>query len=196
MISVPERGDGNQLVVGLHFLGADASTTDQVLFDGLDGDYRFVFPSGEHSIEGDVSWFPDGYYEMSAQDQNSVVRSVVAGLADLIADRSPGGAIVVGASQGGDLAAALAILQPGSVQLAMAVAANPPLLPVSPSPPPLHLFHGVDDGIVPVESARMLSARHGVALNEYAGVGHAVPALMRRDIHSQIASVTMTRESG
>ncbi len=50
------------IIVGLHFMGADAETTDKALFNGLDGAYRFVLPVGQHEVDGYTSWFPEGYY--------------------------------------------------------------------------------------------------------------------------------------
>ena len=181
------------IVVGLHFMGADAETTDRALFDGLPGEYRFVFPAGRYEVDGARSWFPDGYYELDAAEQADLLRREADDLArrlDSIAKQYPvaGRVVVVGASQGADLAATLSLLHPGKVTVCLAVAASVPIVPAPPcgTSVPLRLFHGVDDPIVAIEEVRRFAAATGVPLTEYPDVGHEVPAQLRVDLHAAI----------
>jgi phospholipase/carboxylesterase len=169
-----------------------------VLFDGLEGDYRFVFPAGSHVVGGGPSWFPEGYYEMEADRQASVVRGLSDQLATLLGELAAahGDAplpVVVGASQGGDLTAALAIVHPDRVLAAVAIAAAVPLelLKDASATAPLWLLHGAVDSVVPIEKAHALGAdlrSRGADPNivEYDDVGHAVPDEIRSTVRAAI----------
>lgn len=193
-----ERVQGDErpdlpIVVGLHFMGADAVTTDRTLFAGLEGNYRFVFPQGQYDVGGDPSWVPEEYYDLDEPGQAEVLRREAALVAEFLTDLArqypaAGLPTVAGASQGGDLAAVLSLHHSDRVGLCLAIASSlpAPLLMTPATPPPLRLFHGIEDRIAPIERARALASATGAALTEYPGVGHAIPDQMRADLHAAI----------
>lgn len=117
------------IVVGLHFHGSDARITDLVLFTGFTGPCRLIFPHGAFPVGDGYSWYDGVFYDLADSAKCKVITAVAADLASLLEDlarhhpEAPK-PIVVGASQGGDLAAAVAVLHPDTVGLAIPVAAN------------------------------------------------------------------------
>ena len=130
---------------------------------------------------------------MTDDEKAVVLRNVAAQVAEL-AGSLGGRAIVAGASQGGDLAAVLALHNSDAVRIGLAVAASVPrplLTSTTKSAAPIHFFHGVDDQVVPIALARdtfavLEDTVAAVKLAEYPGVGHAVPDEMRNDLHRTI----------
>ena len=199
MIRHTERIQGvpTTTIVGLHFVGADPATTDRVLFAGWEGSFRFVFPVGNFEIDGGASWFPESYYEADESARAALLRSVAGDIAAWLTALQPRAdrTIVIGASQGGDLAAALALLHPDLVALAAPIAALLPtqLAAAGGTCSPMHLLHGDADPVVPVAAARdlastLLERGAEVVLHEYPGVGHEVPDQMRRDLRRIVSS--------
>lgn len=144
---------------------------------------NLVLPNGEPFEAGGFTWFPREYY---GDPVAQVMHLVTA--ADRLADRlrGHGRVIVTGASQGGDLAFALAVRHPQLVLAALPMLA---LYPAGVWPAtgdgiaPIHAFHGESDPIVSVDTARRAAA--GLAerglpltLHTFPDVGHDLPEQM------------------
>jgi phospholipase/carboxylesterase len=168
------------------------------------GPARFILPQGFYPFEGGYSWFQPSFYQDEPAAQGAVLRETADRLAGLLAGLAEiYGATprpqVTGMSQGGDLSYALALYHPGSIAAALPfgsrwLAEFGPADGPPPDMPPLVVFHGDDDPIVPVASARETVEwfeQHGAAaqFRAYPGVGHDISAGMAADLHAVIAEL-------
>jgi predicted esterase len=158
---------------------------------------RGLHPSGDPL--GGYSWYPDegAFYERPEADQAPAIRAEadrIAAFLQQLQTLYPMKIMVTGMSQGGDLTLALAVYYPELVSLAMPCAGrlSPPMRPAQfdkpkDTLPTIHMMQGVDDEIVPVESAReaaawLVGAGFKATLQEYPDTGHTISDAMVKDI--------------
>ncbi|MEV4536596.1 dienelactone hydrolase family protein [Asanoa sp. NPDC049518] len=155
---------------------------------------RLVLPRAPFGARDGYSWFPKD----SGVRHADLVSARCDRLADELAGEGP--LVVTGASQGGDLAFALALRHPQLVTAAL------PLLGLCPPQlwetaaagcAPIHAFHGESDPIVPIDDARQVCdelGRRGVrtSLHAYAGLGHDFSAAMLADWRTTLTGLLHT----
>jgi phospholipase/carboxylesterase len=196
-------------VIELFTRGADASAPLVVAMHGLgDRPEAWVstwraFPARAHIAlprafdpAGDgYSWFPIRVGDLNDPALASAVGAAEErlwrGLASLAGGRRP---IVTGFSQGGILAFVLAARRATRITHALPVAGFCPdaLLPTGDAPARVTAFHGTEDAVIGVSSARRsvaaFRARGGAAtLREFPGVVHAITEGMRGELWQAIA---------
>jgi len=172
-------------------MSGNADSMRQV-FDGITHPLRVLFLQGRHpsgDLKGSYSWFPDHehFYNRPFDDQVLDIRSEAARIAAFVRSyrqTHPMRALtVVGRSQGGDLALALATDHPDLVTLAVACGARalPRLIqrPRDVRKPRIIMLHGTDDRDVPVSGARndmnrLRAVGYDVSFTEYPGVDHCL----------------------
>lgn len=191
----PARG----LVVLLHGVGGD-ETQLAGLGAGLPDDMLVVLPRGQRSISGGrIGWFRES---LAGDEPHAVVEEAEEALARLVDfigrlqerfDVPPARTVVAGFSQGGELAASVALTAPDRVagfamlcgrilpEIADDVASRGAL-------EGLHalVVHGRDDGTLPAEWAtratawlRRLGIAHDVRMHD---AGHELTPAMERDV--------------
>lgn len=190
------------MLVAIHGLG-DAPDNFRHVLDEFPEPVRVILPRGLDPVpEGGWSWFP-----VRARDPDVAALSagieraadqIATGLRELQRTRpTVGKPIVTGFSQGGMLTFTLAVHHPDVVGHAVAVGGwlPPPLWPTAKGEgphPTLDALHGTADAAVPFEptqqAVQTLEALGlPASLTSYEGVGHAIPPLMRRDLHDRLA---------
>jgi phospholipase/carboxylesterase len=187
------------LVVAIHGLG-DRPDAFGSLFNGISARARFVFPEGIMPHGDGFSWFPIARLEPQAlaEGTSAAARALAALLEELERTRPTAGRpIVTGFSQGGMLSFTLAANHPERVGEVFPVAGllAPPLYPsawpMGKTTPPIHAFHGEEDPIIPIASARetvraLVSVGFSAELTSYPGVRHTVSTEMRRDLFAKL----------
>lgn len=189
------------IVIGLHW-SSSSPEEFRAYFNGLRKPARLIFLSGRYPFKGGYSFYsrsPVNYYAMEDAEQQDVVATEAAKIADVIAllgktyPHAPK-PIVIGASQGGDLAYALAILYgqllKGSIPL-LASLHEDLLKTQSAHRLPIRVFHGVDDKIVAIAATRahadrLAKAGYNIVLKEYANLGHDISPQMQHDFSDAI----------
>lgn len=187
-------GEALPLIVGLHGLGDRPERFIGMLAD-LDRKTRLVAMRGVEPYHGGFSWFT---FTGKVGDPASIpgVRRSAAVVADTVAalvreHPTPGKPIVVGFSQGGVLAYALATRHGAAFSAAFPVGAflQAPLWDeaLAAHAPPIEAFHGEADPLVTLDLAT--GTRDGLAargipvvLHTYPGVPHGVPESVRREL--------------
>lgn len=187
------------LVIGLHWSGSTPSEFREVL-TRMKSPARLVLVRGTQVRRAGFSFYPvDPYYYDMDEPQRRVVQLAesdrMATLAREVSRqfRVCGRPTVVGASQGGDLTYLLGLRHPDIVGLAIPLLAtiDRQLVPDRPARRiPIHVMHGIDDTIVPVQTARRLATAASVngfevTLTEFPDTGHDIPDAMK----SKIAAV-------
>jgi phospholipase/carboxylesterase len=178
------------------------------LLTELEAPARLIVPRAPTPFSDGFTWFPlDGGLQGAETDRG--VRAAARGLADALAAITKtrptrGRPIVTGFSQGGALSFALALLHPDSVSAAFPVGgwvAFP--LPSEAATsgagrPPIVALHGGDDRLIPAAGTRDAVSRlqklgYTAELREHSGVGHTIPAAMRRELLGLIAGAVRGR---
>jgi phospholipase/carboxylesterase len=191
------------LIVGLHFYASSPQLATRY-FGDLDFPARLLLVEGPVRLNLGFSWFSDKETVTSSSDA-AALRVTAADLARFLTEArqtwpTRGKPIVIGASQGGDLAYVLAVDHPEVLAAALPIAAELPrqLWPKPPVKkghwPAIYVFHGSDDPILPVDSARRTVAHLNEVgiktdLNEYVGVGHSIPEVMKRQYTEKLAAL-------
>jgi len=186
------------LVIALHGLG-DRPERFVGVFEGFPTMARIVAPHSKTQYYEGYSWF-----DFRREDPDFSAPGIrkaaddVAAFATSVASRRPtiGKPIVVGFSQGGAIGFALAALHPDAISAAFPIggwfpAALWPGHPVR-GAPPIVLFHGTADPVVPVARMRPGAARlselgFSVEVREFSGVGHAIPEQVQRALFDALA---------
>ncbi|GIF77857.1 alpha/beta hydrolase [Asanoa siamensis] len=159
---------------------------------------RLVLPRAPFAARDGYSWFPSASGAAHAN-------LVSAGCDRLAVDVAGAGPLVVtGASQGGDLAFALALRHPGLVTAALPMLGlcPPSLWPTAADRcPPIHAFHGEADPIVAIDDARRVAdglGRRGarISLHTYPGLGHDFSAAMLADWRTTVTDVVTAAGRG
>jgi len=146
-------------------------------------------------------------YELDESQQRAIQLAESERMATLAREvsrqfRVCGRPAVVGASQGGDLIYLLGLRHPDIVGLAIPLLAtiDRQLVPDRPARRiPIHAMHGIDDTVVPVETARRLAKAASakgfeVTLTEFPDTGHDIPDAMKRKIAAVIDAYVKTIE--
>lgn len=185
------------LVLLLHGVGGD-ETQLAALGARLPDDVLVALPRGQRSISGDrIGWFREALSEDGAQvveDEAEDARAKLAGFIETLQGRfdvPPARTVLVGFSQGGMLAASVALTEPSRVAgFAMLCGRIPPEIePCIARGELAHLdalvVHGRDDETLPVDWATRactllgsLHMRHDCRLYD---AGHALTAAMEDD---------------
>lgn len=181
------------LVIGLHWSGSTPAELREVL-SGIKEPVRLVLVQGPNIRREGFSFYPVDpyYYDMDESRQRAVQLEESARMAALAKEVSRrfqacGRPAMVGASQGGDLTYLLGLRHPDVVGLSIPLLAtiNQQLVPDRPARQiPIHVMHGIDDAIVPIETARSLaeSAKakgFEATLTEFVETGHDIPDAMK-----------------
>lgn len=191
------------LVLAIHGLG-DRPEAYATALVGFEPPARFVFPRGLYDYHGGYSWFNLA----GALDSEETSRGVVAAASKLaavlgeLAKTKPtrGKPIVTGFSQGGALSFAIAALHPDVVGAAFPVGgwvafSTPTIAGPRAALPSIFALHGEADTRVPIELSRGSVAKLNAAgipaeLRVFPGVGHAMPPVVRGELHSLIAAAS------
>lgn len=205
-VTLEPRPDAPRLlVVLLHGVGGDESQL-AALGDRLPRDALVALPRGQRSISGDrLGWFREGLSEDGPQVVEDEAEEARTRMADFVRrlqerfDVPPARTLVAGFSQGGMLAAAVALTTPGLVAgFAMAggriMPELEPHLADGDALAGLHalVVHGRDDEVLPVDWARRagawldrLGVAHELRVHE---AGHELTAGMEEDVAGWVAS--------
>lgn len=193
------------LVIALHWMGSSPEDFAKYA-QGYDKPVRILLPQAPYPFEDGFSFFllePIQYYDLPQEEKKAAYLAEVKRLSQFIiaANRkypSPDKPIIMGASQGGDLSYGIAILYPDLIQLSCPLLAtiDESIVAIN-SPPPttswIIAFHGVEDPIVPIDTARHhiqhLSNNGFMAnLKEYEACKHDIPEQMQKDYMMVISS--------
>lgn len=189
------------LIVALHHMGGDAKSSMED-YAQLKTKARVVSLEGSHGIDGGYSWFPEGYYNWPAARQAALTVEIADKVGQTVqhlaqtypTDDKP---VIVGYSQGGDIAHLLAMRHGADLKLVIPMGArNPEKWMVADE---LNLgevnvviFHGMDDEAVDISEARAASDFYQRNLvvsyfNRYPGYGHEYADVMQEDYERLIA---------
>jgi phospholipase/carboxylesterase len=187
------------MVVFFHGRGANVELAEMPYL-AIETPFRFIAIEGPIPLEGGHAWVP-----MSAAGGESpaLLSAVIARadelaiLVDELVRRHPtrGKPIVVGFSQGGMMALAIALRHPDLARAAFAASSYlpPSIVPGTRRGPPLRLFHGEDDPVLLVgrtEEAVQLLIERGfdVEFQTYPGVAHEITPAIENDLRHAIES--------
>jgi phospholipase/carboxylesterase len=182
--------DPAPLVIALHGLG-DIPERFIGLFGTFPAAARIIAPRAGTRHGDGFSWFPPRGISLDlAAPDIAEAAGTVAAFAEALARRVPtlGKPIVMGFSQGGALSFAIAVRHPSSVSASFPVGAWLPtaLWPTArpAHAPPILAFHGTADPRVPISLMRPAVARleqlgYSIRLQEFEGVEHEIPAVVR-----------------
>ncbi len=158
------------------------------------GRARFVIPQGPTPRHNGYSWF-EFLPNMSDADFGRAIGAAEdqlwSSMVPVVAERR---FVVMGFSQGGILAFAMAARHPERVDCALPIAGSLPqsLMPTKGlHAAPTFAFHGTADNVIDVKYARQGVATFKelggiVELKEYAGTAHTVSAEMQRDVFQRL----------
>jgi phospholipase/carboxylesterase len=190
------------LIVALHGRG-DRPERFAPLFDDLRVPARIVIPRAPHAWGDGFAWFdfprarPESGPRIAAELSRHADRVVATADAVRAARPTRGGPLVVGFSQGGMLAYAIAIRRPDRFAAVFPVSGFlfPELLTAPPralrsTTPPIIALHGASDPLVSIDDDRRgirLLAEHGVrvTLHEH-DAAHTITPAMRAQLFSEI----------
>ncbi|MCA9599383.1 MAG: dienelactone hydrolase family protein [Myxococcales bacterium] len=193
--------DAVLLIVALHGLG-DRPESFAGLFSGYSQPARLALISAPKPFADGFSWF-DYRDDASADELSAGIRAAAVGVAratEVLSKRAPTSKVVVtGFSQGGMLSFALAALRPELYSAAYPLGGTlpRPLWPLRGDAarklPIVIALHGEDDPRVPIGPARLgvqalRDAGYHAELRGFAGVGHGVSPLMRRELWALLGS--------
>jgi phospholipase/carboxylesterase len=172
-------------------LGDSPSGIAPLLRD-LDAPARVIAPAAPTPRGSGFSWFDirarDGRVEVLSQALAEAADALGERLEALAAARGAEEVVVIGFSQGGMLAFALAVRRPELVRAAVPIGGllPPPLWPDrAPSDAPLiRAFHGEADRVVPFEAAEatasaLAEAGYDARLETEPGLGHGISRRLR-----------------
>lgn len=198
----PEQGPLPMVVV-LHGRGDDPEGILRLL-DGLDRPVRAVAPAGPDPFGEGFSWFPVRAMEADPDDFAALVDAQADRVAETVIDaltRYPtvGRPVVVGFSQGGILAEALAVHHPERFSRVVPIAG---MLPIPAIPAvaskaqrrlPVRALHGTADDVIPYVAQRravaaLTEAGFDAELRGFDGLGHAVDDRVRAAVRAEIAA--------
>ena len=181
-------GDGTgPTVLALHGLG-DTPASFARVFDGMPGPARLRVLEGPLPWRGGRAWLSETHSLAQAADR------IAAGLTEAVA--------VVGFSQGGALALALAVRHPQRILAAVSIAGGLPeaMLPEAPvgRAPPVTAFHGGADTQAPLRPMRRVirvldRLGYDAELRVYPKVGHSIPPEMRGDLSWLLSQLETAR---
>ena len=196
-------GERLPLIVALHGLG-DSAGPFLRLFQGFETKARIVALRAPDKYGGGFSWFD---FHGSRKDKKKRADNIAAA-ADAVAkaiielsEKKPvaGKPIVTGFSQGGMLSFALAVKHPEKISAAVPIggALPRPLVPLEKPTEtvPILALHGGADTRVPIAPTREAVAalqKLGVpaTLREFPGVGHTIPAEVRRELFTLLTEAS------
>jgi phospholipase/carboxylesterase len=184
------------VVVALHGYGGSPEQLT-AMFDGFPVRARVLLPRGPMRVAQGWGWFAfsgsdDGIAPRLAQAAEGVLREVASRTRGRASCGRP---IVVGYSQGGFLAWALAARSPAVFAAAFPMAGMlpPTLHPTSapPDAPRVVAFHGESDEVVEIGNdlrtqARFEQVGFRATLRRYPGVGHARPVQIVSDVRDEL----------
>lgn len=184
------------ILVVMHWMGSTPVEFRGYL-NGLKGPARLVFLRGRYPFRDGFSFYPvapTNYYKADKDQQRLMLTSevnAVAAFVDALAARFPHAPrpVVIGASQGGDLSYAMAVLHGKKISMSVPLLATVDervLSAINRHSVPIHVFHGKEDKIVPIATVRqhvttLRQAGYAVELKEYAGLGHGINQEMQQD---------------
>lgn len=199
---LPETGPARQLFILLHGVGARAADLAplavriRAAFPGA----ALLLPDAPLPFDGDLpgggarQWFPVG--GVTEENRPGRVAGALPALHALVRDAQEryqvlqSDTALAGFSQGAIMALEFAVAHDGHAGRVLAFSGRFAQLPEkAPEFTTLHLLHGEQDGVIPVEHARAAYARLGelqgdATLDIAAGVGHELhAALADRAIH-------------
>jgi predicted esterase len=184
---------GAPLVVALHGRSGDAQS---FAFAWRSIDLEVAGPEGFIPLARGFSWFdwPGGLSEEQiAERAIAAADRLWPAIVELASGRK---VIVIGASQGGILAFALAARYPEAVAYAFPIAAWAPGQMLLPGriPAPILAFHGTEDRVIPIDRDRASIAafrEHGglADLEEFPGDGHEFTRKVRNHVLGRVQSI-------
>ena len=194
------KKDKLPLIVALHGRGGAPSEIIHLL-DGFSVKARVIAPHGATRVGEGWGWFESSWKAMP-DEMAPGIKAAADLVAKLIADKTRtsatcGKAIVVGFSQGGFLAYALAAREPAIIGAALPISGYLPMT-LTPSslrrdrPGRVTAYHGDADEVIKLDydrttHERFVAAGFGGELQVYPGVKHQVTPQMVKDIHAQLA---------
>jgi phospholipase/carboxylesterase len=190
------------MLVAVHGLG-DTPEGFARVFDDYDGPLRIILLQGITPFHGGFSWFDlsDGLdIEKATQGVAYAAAQIEAALEDL-PKKFPtvGKPVLTGFSQGGMLSFTVAAQRPDLIQAAIPLAGflPPGLLPTEPPKvmAPIYALHGNDDARIGIDlSSRsvrsLLVLGYLASLEPFAGVGHALPPVVRQALYAKLRFIT------
>jgi phospholipase/carboxylesterase len=192
------------VVIGLHGYGGSPEHL-ATIFDGFPVKARVLLPRGPMRVRQGWGWFAFAdTYERIAPDLAAAAETALRDVAQRTHGRpSCGRPIVLGYSQGGFVAWALAARSPAVVAAAFPIAGMLPssLYPsrAPPDAPRVVAFHGDADEVVEVgydvsTQARFEEVGFRATLRRYPGLGHARTAPLLDDLRDEV--VRAIRDQG
>ncbi|MCC6451525.1 MAG: dienelactone hydrolase family protein [Acidobacteria bacterium] len=197
---------GLPLIIALHWSGSSPEEFAGYI-SGNKGPVRILLLKGRYAHpRGGNSFYvtnPVRYYDMSADEKLANLKKEATALSVFIKAATKqykprGKPIITGASQGGDLSYAMAMLYPRLIAASFPMLATfderilPKYLPRQ--APPIYVLHGTADKIVPLSTAEghvkaLKCVGFTVDLKSYEGVGHDISEGMKADLLAKIATV-------
>jgi len=195
VVRIPPRASdpGAPLVVALHGYSGEPQSFASA-WRSLD--LEVAGPEGFIPLSRGYSWFdwPGGLpEEQIAQRAIAAADRLWPAIVELASGRK---VIVIGSSQGGILAFALAARYPEAVAYAFPIAGWAPRQILLPGriPAPVLAFHGTEDRVIPIDldrsSIAAFSAHRGLAaLEEFPGDGHEFTRKVRNHVLGRVRTV-------
>lgn len=187
--------DALPMLVALHYMGGSPQTS-RGDYAGITVPARILLLRGPYALERGFSWFPDGYYQLDADEQARITFEIADRLArflDVVTKRykTIGLPVVTGYSQGADLSHVLALHHGDKVGaiLPMGARFEPEWItgasPDASFPAKVVLFHGEMDTTVPIKHSHKaldFYRAHSVpvTLEAFANAAHSYPANMKQ----------------
>ena len=177
------------LVIAFHYSGGTPLET-VADFDSLKESVRIIIPKGNYRKRNGASYFPADYYEKDSVSQSVAARVAVDSLAQFVKamhQKFVSKPVVIGISQGGDIAFLLAKHYPTLcwVSIAMAPVIPYSIIELGGIRGPVYLFQGENDPIVPVQVTRRkvaaIGKRMDIRFQTYPGVGHEISPKMKAE---------------
>ena len=177
------------LVIAFHYSGGTPLETVGD-FDGLKESVRIIIPKGNYRKKNGHSYFPVDYYEKDSVAQSVAARVAVDSLSQFVKEMHQkfiSKPIVIGISQGGDIAFLLGKHYPILVWVAISMAPVIPynIIELGGIRAPVYLLQGENDPIVPIQITRRkvaaIGKRMDIRLQTYPGVGHEISPKMKED---------------
>ncbi|MCB9793726.1 MAG: alpha/beta fold hydrolase [Alphaproteobacteria bacterium] len=191
---------GGPLIIAMHGRG-DSPERFGRLLDPWSGPARLLLPRAPLPYHEGWSWFEISARSGESEALNAGILAAAAQVEALIAARSGAGErpVVLGFSQGGMLAATLAVTAPERIAGAVAIGGWLPqgLWPeqAPEAAVPLTFFHGEADEVLPLGPTKA-AVQHlqglglPVELRTWPGVGHGISAEMHREILARVRELS------
>ena len=196
------ESDELPMIVPLHSMASDGELEVEVFLSEFTYPARVCAPNAPIVFDKGYSWFPEALYDESEAKQGDFCLATTKNLLENVVvwkqeHPTSGRPIFLGVSQGGDICFMLAARFADQFAATIPIAGR--LLTAVSTPPEdspgiIHVHHGQDDAIVPIDTVRhavsqLQASNLNVTLSEYEGVGHATPLAMRTAIQQEIYSV-------